>query len=146
MSSGLVKRFSVRSLHPFYRFTIGGFRPGLIPACHARFYAHRHLKPHNFLIPFPDQFAIAGKQERVGRRFKACTGSKAAPLDPCRVIECPCAAQQFDVDAANFDVFQPVASNFPGASVISARRPEFRDAAFHAAPCVGCFSFPVFGL
>ena len=87
MSSGLVEVFSMRSLHPFHKFRAGCFRCGLIPAGHARFYAHRRLKPHNFLVPLPDQFAITGKQERVGRRFKTCTGGKAAPLDPCRIIE-----------------------------------------------------------
>ena len=82
--SGLIEVFSIRSLHPFYKFTIRDFRPGLIPARHPRLYAHRHLKPHNFLVPFPDDLAIAGKQDRVGCRFKASTGGKAAPLDPCR--------------------------------------------------------------
>jgi hypothetical protein len=88
-SSGLVEVFSIRSMHPFFKFTPGGFRPGLIPADHARLDAHCRLKPHNFLVPLPDQFAIAGKQDRVGCRFKTCTGGKTAPLDPCRVIEDP---------------------------------------------------------
>jgi hypothetical protein len=34
--SGLIEVFSIRSLHPFYKFTIRDFRPGLIPARHPR--------------------------------------------------------------------------------------------------------------
>jgi hypothetical protein len=84
MSSGFVKGLSDGSLHPCYKFIERGFRCGLVAACHARFYAHRRLKPHNFLVPLPDDLAIAGEQERVGRRLKTCTGGKTAPLDPCR--------------------------------------------------------------
>lgn len=94
-SPGLVEIFSIRAVHPFCKFIISGLRCVLIPAGHARFYANLRLKPHNFLVPLPDQFAIAGKQERAGRRFKTRTGGEAAPLDPCRVVERSCAVQQF---------------------------------------------------
>src|ERR1700730_17783155 len=87
MSSGLVEVFSIRSLNPFYKFTLGGLRPGLIPARHTRLCADRHLKPHNFLVPLPDDLAATGKQDRIGFRLQACTGGKTAPFNPCRIIE-----------------------------------------------------------
>jgi len=71
MSSGLVEVFSIRPVHPCYKFTPGGFGPGLIPAGHARLYAHHHLKPHNFLVPLPDNLAATGKQDRTGFRLQA---------------------------------------------------------------------------
>jgi hypothetical protein len=65
MSSGLVE---------VYKFTLGGLRPGPIPARHTRLCAHRHLKPHNFLVPLPDDLAATGSKTRsvsASRRVRA---------------------------------------------------------------------------
>ena len=87
MSSGRVEVFAVGPVHPCHEFIERGLRCGLIAAGHARFDTHLHLKPHNFLVPLPDDLAATGKQDRIGFRLQACTGGKSAPFNPCRIIE-----------------------------------------------------------
>ena len=146
MSSGLVEVFSIRSLHPFHKFTPGCIGCGLIPACHARLDAYRHLKPHNFLVPLPDQLTATEHHHGVRLSFQPLASGKAPALDPCRIIEGTCPVQQYHINAANFDLFQIVTGDLPGISVTPAGSFEFCNTTFHAALCIIGFSFPVFGL
>ena len=146
MSSGRVEVFSIRPVHPCHEFIERGLRCVLIPAGHARFYANLRLKPHNFLVPLPDQLTATEHHHGVRLSFQPLASGKAPALDPCRIIEGTCPVQQFHIDAANFDLFQIVTGDLPGISVTPARSFEFCNTTFHAALCIICFSFPVFWL